>query len=139
MASCANTNTQATDGSAAETPHEGGEPSRIERGVRNPRVIDLITPIPGDTPAVELLMVEDRAWGSDPAQLDQLQEKLNNYLDYVLDGFLAQQYPAYAGRKVRIALECVEEPKGAERGLLEAIERYLVSTGLEFRLAVKAP
>ena len=109
MADCGKTNT------AAE------EHSQIERGVSNPRVIDLIAPFQSESSqpesskaeslkaesGVELVMIEDRPWGSDPAQLDQLQEKLNNYLDYVLDGFLAQQYPAYAGRKIRIALECV--------------------------------
>ena len=146
MAACSTSNTKSADGSAPqdEPPH---------RGVRNPRVIDLITPIADSVKSfsgadalsgsganaptgVELLMIEDRPWGSEPAQLDELQEKLNNYLDYVLDGFLVQQYPAYAGLKIRIALECVAEPKGAEQGLLEAIERYLASTGIGFRLAI---
>lgn len=129
MASCSNSDKKTSGDTALQD-----EP--LPRGVRQPRVIDLITPVNELPPRVELLMIEDRPWGSDPAQLDQLQEKLNNYLDYVLDGFLTQQYPDYVGRKIRIALQCVTEPKGPERGLIEAIERYLASTGIEFRLEV---
>ena len=74
-----------------------GDPAPELRGVSNPRVVDLVG-LDRETGEVMLLMLEERPWGSDPAQLRQLEAKLNSYLSYVLDGFLAEQYPQYAGR-----------------------------------------
>jgi len=67
---------------------------REERGVHNPRVVDLIRP--GEGGGVELLMLESRPWGSDPLQLAQLEEKLNAYLGYVQTGALVRDYPQIA-------------------------------------------
>lgn len=109
------------------------EPER--RGVANPRIIDLITP-DRDRGEVVLKIFEPRPWGAVDRQLHQLEDKLNAYFGYVLDGFLAEQYPRYREMPVRIRLECVEEPGEAEKPFLAAARRFSESQGLRFEVEV---
>ncbi len=69
------------------------EESREPRGVHNPRVVDLVR-LDAERDEVVLLMLEERAWGTAPEQLQQLGEKFNSYLSYVLDGHMVKQYPS---------------------------------------------
>ena len=109
------------------------EPER--RGVANPRIIDLIT-TDRERDEVVLKIFEPRPWGAVERQLHQLEDKLNAYFSYVLDGFLAQQYPQYKGRSVRIHIECVEEPGEAEEPFLTAATRFAASEGLGLTVEV---
>jgi hypothetical protein len=114
-----------------------GEPgeAREPRGVHNPRVVDLIRH-DVERDSVELLMLEERPWGAVPEQLRQLEEKFNRYLGYVLDGFLAQQYPQYRGKPVRFRLDCAAPPGDAERKLLEAMKRFAAGQDIDFEVNV---
>jgi hypothetical protein len=106
---------------------------REERGVQNPRVVDLIRPDAAG--GVELLMLETRPWGSDPLQLAQLEEKLNAYLGYVQTGALAREYPHYAGGPVRFRLECAAPPDGDAARILTAMREFCASDGIAFEVA----
>jgi hypothetical protein len=106
----------------------------LTRGVRNPRVIDLIY---ADDTHVTLQIVEERGWSSAEKQFEQFQEKFNNYLDYVYDGFLRQQYPQYQSLKPRFEFICPPEPPINFRELFEAIERYVKSVGAEFAISYR--
>ena len=108
---------------------EFGEP-----GVHNPNLIDLIRP---DDAArnVELVMVEKRRW-SGMVQLKQLEEKINRYMGYALDGFLLQQFPQYDGYTVTLVLECAEEPIGEAADLLSAANRAVEAEGLRLRVDI---
>ena len=106
-----------------------------ERGVRNPRVVDLVRPDPA-ADAVELTMLETRAWGSDPLQLEELQGKFNAYLGYVQGGYLARDYPSYVGRAVRFRLECAETPAGEAGRMLAAMAGFAEREGIGFAVAV---
>lgn len=108
---------------------------RERRGVANPRIIDLITP-DRERGEVVLKIFEPRPWGAVDRQLHQLEDKLNAYFGYVLDGFLAQQYPQYEDLPVRIRLECVEEPGEAEKPFLVAARRFSEAHGLLFEVEV---
>jgi len=109
------------------------EATREERGVHNPRVVDLIRPDAGG--GVELLMLETRPWGSDPAQLEQLEAKLNAYLGYVQTGALARDYPQYAGAAVRFRLECAAPPTGQAAKMLTAMREFCAADGIGFEVA----
>lgn len=109
-----------------------------ETGVENPAIMDLITVDPA-TEDVVLVMIERRAWGSAPHQLAQIEEKINRYLGYALDGFLVQHYPQYEGRRVRIRLDCAEAPSGPAEHFVAAARHAIESAGLGFELNVKAP
>jgi hypothetical protein len=111
------------------------EEAREERGVQNPKVIDLIA-LDGKTDQVIVSMVEDRPWGHSEEQLDQLQEKFNNYVDYVLDGWLYSQYPQYVGKKVVIEIQGIHEPDAQQNRFFEAMQRFCQENNLGFHVTV---
>jgi hypothetical protein len=105
---------------------EFGEP-----GVQNATLLDLITVEPGSGRVV-LAMIERRPWGASPDQFRQIEEKINRYLGYVLDGFLVQQYPQYEGRPVLIRLDCAEAPHGDAVKFVAAAAHAISAQGLEW-------
>ena len=112
---------------------EFGEP-----GVQNPRIMDLIEMDPVSEKVV-LVMIEQREWGVGPQQFRQLEEKINRYLGYVLEGHLASHYPQYRGKRVRIRLDCVEEPHGDAVRFVRAADHAIRAEGLEFVVKVTTP
>lgn len=117
----------------AQMVAEFGEP-----GVQNPMIVDLIEQDPS-TGRVVLAMFERRPWGAVPQQLRQIEEKINRYLGYVLEGHLGQQYPQYVGRNVLIRLDCLEEPHGESTRFVMAASHVIRQEGLEFLLNVTGP
>jgi hypothetical protein len=111
------------------------EEPREPRGVHNPRVVDLVH-LDTERDEVVLLMLEERAWGTVPEQFEQLEDKFNSYLSYVLGGHLAEEYPQYAGKRVCFELECVGSPRSRELGLLTAMRNFAETENLGFRVKV---
>jgi hypothetical protein len=105
---------------------EFGEP-----GVQTPAMLDLIT-TDAASGAVVLAMFERRPWGLGPAQFSQIEEKINRYLGYALDGFLVQHYPQYAGRPVQIRLDCAEAPQGEAERFVQAARQATRAHGVDF-------
>lgn len=114
-----------------ETPFDPA----THRGVENPKVIDLIS-YDGVANKVTLLMIENRSWNSTPQQITELEEKFNNYIDYVLDGWLVKQYPQYSGLPVFIKLECREEPDKRELMLFEVMAEFAERNGIGFSVSL---
>jgi hypothetical protein len=114
----------------------GSEPYE-PRGVENPRVVDLVSHdrARGE---VALAILERRPWSGDEEQLRQLEDKLDAYFGYVLDGFLARDYPQYEGLQVVIRLDCPAEPGAAERPFLGAAAHFAAAHGLRFEVNVVA-
>jgi hypothetical protein len=111
---------------------EFGEP-----GVQNPAIVDLIE-LDRETGHVVLAMIERRGWDCSQGQFKQIEEKLNRYMGYVLDGHLTSHYPQYDGRPVRIRLDCAHAPAGEAVAFLEAAKRSVREYGLEFLVKVIA-
>jgi hypothetical protein len=109
--------------------------AREPRGVYNPKVVDLIS-LDRERGEVVLLMLEQRVWGSAPGQLRQLEEKFNRYLSYVLDGFLAEQFPQYQGLPVCFRLDCAMAPGDEERRLLTSMQNFAASHDIRFEVGV---
>ncbi|MDA0815905.1 MAG: hypothetical protein O2930_13770 [Acidobacteria bacterium] len=105
---------------------EFGEPS-----VENPNIVDLIEVDPASGQVV-LVMIERREWDSGPQQFTQIEEKINRYMGYVLDGHLTTHYPQYEGKAVQIRLNCAQEPSGTAVRFVAAAERSIRAHGLEF-------
>ncbi|MEO6053502.1 MAG: DUF6572 domain-containing protein, partial [Chthoniobacterales bacterium] len=78
-------------------------------GLENPAVLDAIAH-DVTTDEVMLAMYELRPWTDPDLQLFQLQEKLNAYVSFALDGEMAEAYPSYVGKKMRIQLRTRHEP-----------------------------
>ncbi|NNE44658.1 MAG: hypothetical protein HKN12_10645 [Gemmatimonadetes bacterium] len=115
--------------SREEMVSEFGEP-----GVANPNIIDLIR-ANDERKDVTLVMVETRRW-SGMLQLKQIEEKINRYMGFALDGFLLKQFPQYDGYTVSIRLDCAEEPIGEAADFLEAARRAMEGEGLRFSVKV---
>lgn len=79
------------------------------RGVQFAEVIDLLVQ-DAKSNQVELVMFEPRSWDEGEDQLFQLQEKMNAYLSFALDGEMADAYPDLVNRPLRIVLRCVDAP-----------------------------
>lgn len=109
---------------------EFGEP-----GVENATLVDLIEvdPVSAD---VVLVMIERRPWGADPRQLGQIEEKINRYLGYALDGHLAEHYPQYQGKRVAIRLDCAAAPTGESLRFVAAAEHAMSAHGVGFVVKV---
>jgi hypothetical protein len=78
------------------------------KGLENPGVLDAFA---HDTRADKLVlaMYELRPWSGEEFQLFQLQEKLNAYLSFILDGELEDAFPDLAAKPVEIQLRTVQE------------------------------
>jgi hypothetical protein len=109
-----------------------------QTGVENAKIVDLITLDP-NTDKVVLVMIERRKWGASPQQFGQIEEKINRYLGYVLDGFLAEHYPQYEGRRVTIRLDCAEAPHGDAVTFVRAATHAIGEHGLELVVNVVPP
>ena len=72
-------------------------------------VIDLVT-ITSDGKAIQLWIVQDEPWSGSEDQVVSLQDKINNYLSFALDGQLQESYPDAAGRSWRIVVHCQSGP-----------------------------
>jgi hypothetical protein len=78
-------------------------------GLQNPGMLDALAH-DTRTDTLILAMYEDRPWLGSETQLIELQEKLNAYLSFVLDGELIDEYPKLVGKRVRIQLRTVHDP-----------------------------
>ena len=85
-------------------------------GISHPDVLDLVT---HDDAAVRLILIEDRALSDEDAP--DLQEKLNSYLGYALDGELLREYPDSKGKLVLLRIEFSKRPA---EFITEFVHRY---------------
>ncbi len=101
--------------------------------VQSHNVIDFVSHDP-KSDAVVLSMVEHREWGDKGELLPNLQAKLNTYLAFVMDGQLAQQYPAMKGKKIRFRLHSQQPPAERERQFIQIVrEQDLAPRGIEWQ------
>jgi hypothetical protein len=104
-------------------------------GVQNPTIVDLIT-VDATSDAVVLVMIERRGWGTAAPQLKQIEEKVNRYMAYALDGFLVEHYPRHAGKRVQIRLDCAEPPHGEAVKFVQSMAHAIEAHGLGFSIRV---
>jgi hypothetical protein len=87
-------------------------------------VIDLIADDANTGEAV-LIMLEPRPWDGSELRLFQLQEKINTYLAFALDGEMAEAYPALASRRLRLQLDCVGMPDSSVVEFLSVVREQI--------------
>lgn len=117
--------------------HSEPGPSQTN-GVANPGVLDALAEDRA-TGEVVLLMFEPRPWTLGDQQLFQLQEKLNSYMSFALDGELAEQLPQLAGKPVRIQLNCSEQPPENVVAFLGKVREQIGYQGINFVVEGLAP
>jgi hypothetical protein len=109
-------------------------PSSV-RGVEHAHVIDIIAH-DSKTDEVTLLMLEQRPWDGSELRLFQLQEKINAYLSFVLDGEMAEAYPQFVGKKIRLQLDCVGMPGNDVVGFLSMVREQIAFQDINFEVRV---
>ena len=100
-------------------------------GIHEPNVIDLVTHSAA-TGEIVMIMIEGRSWTDEPAQLDQLRDKINNYAMYVLDEGLVRSFPQWADEAVRIQLDCAEPPTREVQELIDIATARLHHYSIRF-------
>jgi hypothetical protein len=116
-----------------ETSKSSDSPS--PKGIEHAGVIDLLG-FQQSSGEVLLTMVETRPWAPGSPQLYQLQEKLNAYLSFILDGEMLDAYPQFAGRPVRVRLECATPPGPDETAFLQHVYDQTLLQGIAFEVDV---
>ena len=72
-----------------------------------------------------LAMYETRPWTGDEAHILQLQEKLNAYASFILDGEMADSFPQFVGKPVEIQLRTCHQPDPLTLGFLNQAKDQL--------------
>jgi len=103
----------------------------MNNGLEHPGVLDALAHDPESNRLV-LAMYERRPWTGGDAQLFQLQEKLNAYLSFALDGELREAFPQFAEVPVQIQLRTVHDPDHRAADLMRRMREQLAFQQIEF-------
>jgi hypothetical protein len=111
-------------------------PADAPRGVEHAGVIDALT---HDARADEVVMVmaEARPWDGSEERLFQLQEKLNAYLSFALDGEMAQTFPHLVEKPLRLRIEAQFMPDERTLGFMQVVHDQVALQGIRFEVRVK--
>ena len=113
-------------------------PATQPRGIEHAHVIDIVAH-DAATGEVALIMLETRPWDDSELRLFQLQEKLNAYLSFALDGEMADTYPALAALPLRVQIDCATAPEGATLDFLAHVHDQIAFQGIKLEVRVMGP
>ena len=105
------------------------------KGIEHAGIIDFLG-FDQTSGEVLLKMVETRPWTPGSPQLFQLQEKLNAYHSFILDGEMREAYPQFAQTPVRLRLECATPPGEEETAFLQHVYEQTMLQGIAFEVDV---
>lgn len=94
-------------------------------------MIDVIAHNP-ETGEVTLGILESRSWDGSLGQLRQLQDKVNRYLDFALDGEMHRKLPETVGQPVHVRLFYVNEPHHTALDFLDSLRTELSKFNVRF-------
>ena len=104
-------------------------------GIENPRGLDALA-FDGETGEAVLIMVEPRAWDGSEERLFQLQEKINSYLSFALDGEMTDTFPHLAGKPVRLQLDCAVPPDEMTEHFIGIVRQQIAFQEMKFAVRV---
>lgn len=103
-------------------------------GLEHPGVLDAMI---RDNDKVVLLMTESRPWNAGDEQLFQLQEKINAYLSFALDGEFTESFAHLSHLPLCIRLECFEYPNPEVVGFLSDVREQIAFQGIDLEVIVR--
>ena len=77
--------------------------------------------------------------GSKNARATRAAQEIEQYLEYVLGGHMAKQYPDYAEKPVRFQLDCLENPHSADGAFFTAMSNFAASESIRLIVKVVQP
>jgi hypothetical protein len=105
------------------------------RGVEHAHVIDIVAG-DGKTGEAVLIMLEPRPWDGSERRLFQLQEKINAYLSFALDGEMAEAYPELLSKPLRLQIDCVGMPDATVVEFLSVVREQVGFQGINLEVRV---
>jgi Family of unknown function (DUF6572) len=99
-------------------------------------VIDVIAQ-DAKTGEVVLVMNEPEKWDGSDEELLGLQERLNAYVSFLLDGEMAETHPEFAGKPARIELRCAHMPDKHVLDLLGLIHDQLAFQEIKLEVVIR--
>jgi hypothetical protein len=104
-------------------------------GVENPRSLDALA-FDGETGETVLIMVEPRPWDGSEQRIFQLQEKVNAYLSFALDGEMTDAFPHLVGKPVRLQLDCAVPPDSMTEHFIAAVREHIALQDMQFAVRI---
>ncbi len=101
----------------------------MEQGIHNVEVIDEVAYDP-DNEELALIMRATQKWDDDDARIDELKEKVSQYLEFALAGQMMVAFPDRAEGKVRIQLDCQYIPTEKVMTFLEGVNEVVMKAGI---------
>ncbi len=86
---------------------------------------------------VVLVIRHNDPWDGSGQQLYLLQEKLNAYLSFALDGEMASEYPDFVTRRLGVRIDCSTAPDPRTMHLLGHVRRQLQFQEIDLEVRVK--
>jgi len=108
------------------------------KGLSHPGVLDAFA-YDARRDTLVLAMYETRPWTGGDQQLFQLQEKLNAYASFILDGEMAGSFPQHANRPVEIQLRTRYEPDPVAMSLLSQAREQLALQEIRLETIIVDP
>ncbi|HEV7868477.1 MAG TPA: DUF6572 domain-containing protein [Chthoniobacteraceae bacterium] len=105
------------------------------RGVEHAHVIDIVAHDAQRDEAV-LIMLEPRPWEESEQRLFQLQEKINAYLAFALDGEMAECHPELMTKRLRLQVDCVDMPPSAVVEFLSVVREQIAFQNIDLEVRV---
>ena len=96
--------------------------------------IDLITKTKNGV--FVLVLIQRRKWTGSDAQLGALQQRLNEYAAFALDGELAKRYPEAKGKRVKIRLDIEHAPDRMTKAFLRRVKAALLAHRIPFEVSL---
>ncbi|WP_017327096.1 DUF6572 domain-containing protein [Synechococcus sp. PCC 7336] len=87
---------------------------------------------------VILSIIEVRPWDGSVNQLLELQDKINSYMEFIVDGHLQKMYSNVRIDNVTIQIDCSHEPDAKTSEFLEAIRLQLSPYNVNIDLQCKS-
>jgi hypothetical protein len=107
-------------------------------GLENPTVLDAMA-LDSAADKVILAMYETREWTGGEEQLAQLENKVNAYLSFILDGEMVEAFPQLRDKKVEIQLRTTHLPDDGAANLIVRIREQLAFQKIEFAVYQSEP
>ena len=101
-----------------------------------PGMIDMLAHDPS-TDEIVLVAKDRRPWDGSSERLVALEEKLNTYASFLLDGELAEAHPELVGKRARIELRCAHVPDESALNFLERVHDQLAFQHIKLQVVVK--
>ena len=104
-------------------------------GVATPRSLAAMA-FDKESGEIVLIMVEPRVWDGSEERLFELQEKVNAYLSFALDGELFDSFPQLVGKPVRLQLDCAVEPDPSVEHFISAVREHIALQDMKFAVRI---